>query len=332
MTGLYDMIIASVVSPPLMFFVLGIIAVLAKSDLKIPDQVSTSVGIFLLVAIGLRSGIGISNIGIGTVFLPALSGIFLGFLIAFAGYLILKNIFKFDPANAGCIAGHFGAVSAATLAVVLAYIDRANIYFEPFIPALYPFMDTTALITGIVLAKIGMSEQTSSYTQAEASLRQAIMEAVSGKGVFLLFGGLLIGYITGVEGSKKIMPFYDTMFYGILTIFLLDIGLMAGKRLKEFKAVGSSIIIYSVLMVPIHGIMGIVVGALIGLSVGGTLILAAMAASASYISAPAVMRAAIPTSNPSIALTSAVLLVFPFNASVGIPMYHYLAEIFAKII
>lgn len=330
MTDLLDMIIASILSPPIMFFVMGVIATLARSDLKIPESVGTSLGIFLLAAIGLRSGVGIAEVGIEAALLPAFSAVVLGFLITLVGYSILKRIFKFDPANAGCIAGHYGAVSAATLAVVLAYVDRFDIYYEPFIPALYPFMDTPALITGIVLAKMGMSRQTSN-TQAGADLHQVIKEAVSGKGVFLLFGGLLIGYITGAEGAKKIMPFYDTMFYGILTLFLLDIGLMAGKRLGEFKVVGPSIVIYAMVMVPIHGLAGIVVGTLIGLSVGGTLILAAMAASASYISAPAVMRAALPTSNPSLALTSAVLITFPFNAAVGIPVYHYVAEIFARI-
>lgn len=331
MTDLLDTIIASILSPPIMFFVMGVVATLARSDLKIPESVGTSLGIFLLAAIGLRSGVGIAEVGIKAALLPAFSAVVLGVLIALVGYSILRSILKIDPANAGCIAGHFGAVSAATLAIVLAYVDRFDIYYEPFVPALYPFMDSAALIAGIVLARVGMSKQISSNTQSGISISQIIQEAVSGKGVFLLFGGLLIGYIAGAEGTKKIMPFYDTMFNGILTLFLLDIGLAAGKRLREFKIVGPSIIIYAMVMVPINGLAGIMVGTLIGLSVGGTLIFATMAASASYISAPAVMRAALPTSNPSLALIASLLVAFPFNATVGIPVYNYLAEVFARI-
>jgi len=334
MTGLFELIIESILSPPLMFFVLGIVAILVKSDLKIPDSVGLMLGVFLLTAIGIRSGVGIAEVGIGAAIVPALAAIFLGFLIPFIGYFILTKLAKFDPANAGCYAGHFGAVSAATLAVVLAYAYRVGLEYEAFIPALYPFMDTTALITGIILGKIGMSRlsKESDYVQTAVPLYQVIKEAATGKGVFLLFGGLLIGYIAGADGANKIMPFYDTMFYGVLTLFLLDIGLMAGKRLAEFKKVGLPVIIFALIMVPIHGILGIIVGLFINLSVGGTLILATMAASASYISAPAVMRAALPTSNPSIALKIAVLVVFPFNASVGIPLYHYITEILVRFI
>lgn len=328
MNNIFDMAITNIMSPPILFFIIGVIAILMKSDLQIPESIGSALGIFLLLAIGLRSGVGIANIGLEKIILPALSAIFIGALIAFSGYLILNKIFKIDHANAGCIAGHYGAVSAATLAVVLSYVDRVGIYYEPFVPALYPFMDTTALIVGIVAARVGMSGQAGSKIQNELKLRWIIKDAVVGKGVFLLFGGLLIGYLTAGEGAKKIMPFYDTMFFGVLTLFLLDIGLFAGTRLSELKKLGS-IIIYTVVMVPIHGLMGIVVGTLIGLSVGGTLILATLAASASYISAPAVMRAALPTANPSLALVSSILIVFPFNAAIGIPIYHYLAEIFA---
>jgi hypothetical protein len=332
MNNMLDMAVANIMSPPILFFIAGIVAFLLKSDLKIPESIGSALGIFLLLAIGLRSGVGIAKVGAGNVFLPALSAVFIGFLIAFLGYLILNKIFKIDPANSGCIAGHYGAVSAATLAVVLAYADRIGIYYEPFAPALYPFMDTTALITGIVLAKIGMARQTDSNMQNGLKLQWIIKDAVVGKGVFLLFGGLLIGYLTAEEGAKKIMPFYDTMFLGILTLFMLDIGLFAGAHLRELKKLGASIIIYTVVMIPIHGLMGIVISTLIGLSVGGTLILATLAASASYISAPAVMRAALPAANPSLALAGAVLIAFPLNAAIGIPIYHYLAKIFVEMI
>lgn len=332
MIDVFEMAVTNVVSPPILFFIIGIVAVLLKSDLKIPESIGSALGVFLLLAIGLRSGVGIAKIELVYVILPALSAIFLGFLIAFIGYFILNRILKIDPANAGCIAGHYGAVSAATLAVVLAYVNNIGISYEPFVPALYPFMDTTALIVGIVLAKIGLSKQGINNMQNGFNVQGIIKDAVVGKGVFLLFGGLLIGYITAGSGANKIMPFYDTLFYGVLTLFLLDIGLFAGTRLKELKMLGPSIIGYTIIMVPIHGIMGIIVGTLIGLSVGGTLIFATLSASASYISAPAVMRAALPTANPSLALVGSVLIVFPLNASVGIPIYHYLAEIIARII
>lgn len=269
--------------------------------------------------------------GIGAVVAPVLAAIVLGVGIVLLGYTILTKLFNIDPANAGCIAGHYGAVSAATLAIVLVYVDRLGIFYEPFAPALYPFMDTAALITGIVLARMGL-KQAGGKLQEGANLKGIIIDALVGKGVFLLFGGLLIGYLTAGSGAPKIMPFYDILFYGVLTLFLLEIGLFAGTRLGEFKKMGLPIIVYSLLMVPVHGFLGALVGTLLGLSEGGTLVLATLAASASYISAPAVMRAALPTANPSIALASSVLLVFPFNATVGIPLYHYFSELIAKLI
>lgn len=332
MSGIVEMTIANIMSPPILFFLIGIIAVLVKSDLEIPGSISSALGIFLLLAIGLRSGVGIADVELQYILLPIVVAIMLGCLIASLGYFILNKIFNIDPANAGCLAGHYGAVSAATLAIVLTYVNRLDIYHEPFIPALYPFIDTAALITGIVLAKIGMLREVGGNVQSELKLQWIIRDAVVGKGVFLLFGGVVIGYLTAGEGADKIMPFYNAMFYGILTLFLLDIGLFAGTRLKELKNFGLPMLAYTVIMVPIHGLMGIVAGTLLGLSVGGTLILATLAASASYISAPAIMRAALPTANPSLAIAGSILIVFPLNAAIGIPVYHYLAGVFAEII
>lgn len=332
MSEILDHILIGMLSPPILFFFLGISAALLKSDLKIPEALATSLGIFLLLAIGIRSGFGIATIELSTVVIPAIAAICSGAFIAFLGFMILTKILKIDPANAGSIAGHYGAVSATTLALVIAYADRLNLSYEAFVPGLYPFIDTPALIMGIVMARIALHKlPKDSSSNSEVSLPHILKEAVVGKGVLLLFGGLIIGHLSFEHGAVKIMPFYDILFKGVLTLFLLDIGIHAGERIGELKKIGPYVLIYTFVMVPIHGLIGITVGILVGLSVGGTLIFATMVASASYISAPAVMRAALPTANISVALTCSILIAFPFNAILGIPLYHYLAETFAKI-
>jgi hypothetical protein len=311
-------------SPPKLFFLLGMLATLAGSDLRIPADMGTAMLIFLLAAIGLRGGVGIARVGIGAVLAPALAAAVLGVGIVLLGYAILTRL-KIDIANAGAIAGHYGAVSSATMVAGLAFLEGQRVPYEAFVPGLYPMMDTTALLTAILLTRSALAK-----TQAGANVKlnalKLLKESFMGKAVLLLFATMVIGYVEGYAGTKPVMPFFDTLFKGVLCLFLLDMGIAAAARLKEWKVAGPRLVAYVLLMPPIHGVAGVLLGTWAGLSVGGATMLGVLAASASYISAPAAMRAAIPEANPSLSLAAALALTFPFNIFVGIPLYYTVAR------
>jgi hypothetical protein len=320
-----NIILTQVLSPPILFFALGMFAVLAGSDLKIPDAMSTAMLLFLLVAIGLEGGVGIAKVGIGAILAPAFAAIILGVGIVVVVYFLLIKM-KFDISNAGGIAGHYGAVNAATMVAGLAFLDDRGVSYETFIPALYPLMDSPAILTAILLARFGLAK-----TKADGSMKveplKLLKEGLLGKAVLLLIASMLIGFVTGSKGTKPIMPFFHDMVVGVLCLFLLDMGIVAAGRLKEWKVVGGRLLAFAIIMPPIYGIVGVFLGALAGLSVGGATILGAISGSASFISAPAAMRAALPEANPSLSLTAAVALTFPFSIIIGIPLYYAAAQL-----
>lgn len=325
-----DLFLENVISPPILFFVLGLLAAIIKSDLKIPDQVGSILGIFILTSIGIRSGVVISKGGIAEVLLPALFAVFTGALLVIIAYKALTKITKLDPANAASVAGHYGAVSSVTLALSIVFLERIDVGFEGFVPALYPFIDIAALITAIVLGRISMAK----YNNKEiVSFRGSIYEAMIGKSTLLLIGGFLIGYFSGVSGTERIMPFFYGMFPGVLTLFMLDIGLLAGKRLSNLLSINKWAFVLGLIMPPVFALIGIVIAVgILGLSPGGATIFAALSGGASYVSAPVVMRTAIPEANPSISLGMALLLTFPFNITVGIPLYYQAALVVSSIL
>jgi hypothetical protein len=280
--------------------------------------------IFLLAAIGLEGGVGIAKVGITAIWAPALAAIILGVGIVLLGFVILTSL-RFDVANAGAISGHYGAVSAATMVAGFAFLEKRGTSFEPFVPALYPLMDSPAIITAILLTRLALAKE-----KIDAGVRlnklRLLKEVVLGRAILLLGGTLVIGYIAGYTGTRTVMPLFDGMFMGVLCLFLLDMGMVAAARLNEWKAVGVRLVAFALIMPPIHGIAGVLLGSLVGLSAGGATMLGVMAGSASYISAPAAMRAAIPEANPSLSLTAALALTFPFNVAIGIPLYYTVAQ------
>ncbi len=320
-------ILTQLTTPQILFFVVGMFAALVRSDLKIPEAMSTAMMLFLLVAIGLKGGVGLSKVGLDEALLPALAATTLGIGIVCVGFFVLRKL-KFDRANAGSIAGHYGAVSAVTMVMGFAYLDRLKVPYESFLPALYPFMDSFAIVTAILIARIAIARQT--HEGVKVNVLAILGDSVRGKAVLVLVAALVIGYISGPDGTEQIMPFFGDMFRGILCLFMLDMGLLAAGRLHEWKTMGAPLLGYAYLMPPLHGAAGVLLGTAAGLGVGGATMLGIFAASASYVSAPAAIRAAIPEANPSLSLTAAVALTFPFNIVFGIPLYHWIAELVAR--
>ncbi|WP_243441122.1 sodium-dependent bicarbonate transport family permease [Dethiobacter alkaliphilus] len=322
-----DLVLQNIISPPILFFALGVLATLLNSDLKIPDAAGAAIAVFVLISIGLRAGVSVNQVGVGAVALPALLAVITGILLAILVYSVFTGIVRLDKANAASLAGHYGAVSSITLALSLVYLDNIGASFEQFVPALYPFMDIAALITAVVLGRIGGAGQ-NGKNKTELRL---IYEAIVSKPSLLLLGGFIIGFANGAEGTEAIMPFYALIFPGVLTLFMLDVGLLAGSRLPGLLAVDKKVFAVGLILPAVHGLIAVILATVIGLSPGGATIFAALAAGASYISAPSVMRTAIPKANPSLSLAMALGLVFPFNVTVGIPLYYQAAQLVSML-
>lgn len=324
----YQELISQIFSPPILFFTIGILAALLRSDLEIPDAVGSILSVFILASIGLRAGVAVNKVGMAEVILPALLAVLTGILLTAMVYGILIGVTKVGTANAASIAGHYGAVSSVTLAVSIMYLDNIGANYEAFVPALYPFMDTAALVTAVILSRIGIAAKRTEGI----SLTGLVRETMTSKAPLLLLGCFVIGLVNGELGTKSVMPLFNQMFPGVLAIFMLDIGITAGSRLSYLLTVEKKVFAVGLVLAPIHGLIAVILATVIGLSPGGATIFAALAAGASYISAPAVMRTAVPEANPALSLAMVLGLAFPFNVTLGIPLYYQAAQMFASLL
>lgn len=315
--------LTSLLSPMVLAFLLGIIASRVKSDLKFPDSLYQSLTIFLLIAIGMKGGYKLSLASFEEVILPAGVAILLCCTIPLWTYWIMRKAGKFDVYNAAALAAHYGSVSAVTFSAALAFHETLGISFEGFMPSMLAMMEIPAILIGISLARINAP---AAHGNNAASLKEIARELIAGKSSLLLIGFLIIGFVAGKSGWEQVSPLFDTPFKGVLTLFLLEAGLVAGRKLSDLKKGGLLLVGFGILFPVIHATLGIWLGHLAGLSMGGATILGVLAASASYIAAPAACRVALPEANPSFYLTAALAITFPFNILIGIPVYHQLAN------
>jgi uncharacterized protein len=315
--------LTSILSPMVLAFLLGIIASRIKSDLKFPDSLYQSLTIYLLIAIGMKGGYKLSLATFSEVFQPAMVAIGLCCSIPLWTYWLMRRAGKFDVYNAAALAAHYGSVSAVTFSAALAFHESLEIPFEGFMPSMLAMMEIPAILIGISLARINAPI---SDNKEQVPLKEVARELFAGKSSLLLLGFLIIGFFVGKTGWEQVSPLFDVPFKGVLTIFLLEAGLVAGRKLSDLKKGGLFLIGFGVLFPIIHAVLGIYLGQLAGLSLGGATILGTLAASASYIAAPAACRVALPEANPSYYLTSALAITFPFNITVGLPLYHEIAK------
>jgi hypothetical protein len=312
-----DIIAANLLSPAVLCFVLGGIGVALRSDLRLPEPVFAALSIYLMLAIGLRGGSELSDGHLSTILPAVIGALVLSCAIPLWSFLILRRVGGMTIDDAAAIAAHYGSVSALTFAAVTTMLDRQGIRFEAYAAALLAIMEVPAIIVGIGLAR---------STQRGQGGRTVFLEILSSKSVLLLVGGLVIGALVGTAGLVKVKPLFSDLFQGALCLFLLELGRVAASQVSEFRKIGWFLGGFSVVMPVVHGVLGLVVARFVGLSEGGAIILATLAASASYIAAPAAIRVAIPAANAGVALTCAVAITFPFNVILGIPLYWALAE------
>ncbi|MDW5416151.1 sodium-dependent bicarbonate transport family permease [Iodobacter sp. CM08] len=302
-----------------MFFLLGLAAGLMRSDLKLPAALYESLAVFLLLAIGLKGGLGLAQQPILPL-LPQLALVIgLGAVLTLIGFTVLKGFGRLNRADAASMAAHYGSVSVATYAVGVNWLSSRQIAFESQMVIFLAVMEIPAILVGIVLVR-GMGKDTQWGKLAH--------ETFLGKGVVLLLGGMAIGWAAGPEGLAPIKPLFFDLFKGVLALFLLEMGLIVSRQFDEIKKRGAFILAFGVLMPLFSGALGLFCGLLLGLSVGGLTLLATLAASASYIAVPATMRLAVPEANPVISLAAVLGVTFPFNVVFGIPLYHRLATHF----
>ncbi|MFN7572832.1 MAG: sodium-dependent bicarbonate transport family permease [Betaproteobacteria bacterium] len=299
--------------PVVLFFALGIIAKLAKSDLRMPEALYESLSIFLLLAIGIKGGVELAKAPVAQVLPQAAAAIALGIAIPFALFPVLARLGRLARPDAASIAAHYGSISIVTFAVGTSFLARNNVAAESYMPLFAALMESPGIIAGILLARIGSGRQVAWGPLAH--------EVFVGKSVLLLLGGLAIGAIAGPDGIAPIKPLFLDLFKGLLALFLLEMGLVAGGRLGDLKRAGLFLIVFGLAVPPVLGLAGALVGHAIGLSVGGAALLATLVASASYIAAPTAMRIAVPEANPALSIGVALGVTFPFNITLGVPLY-----------
>ena len=318
-----DAIRANLLSPAVLFFALGLIAALTKSDLKFPEPLYLGLTIYLLIAIGFKGGVAIADAGLAKVWLPALAAMGLGALIPLWTFPLLRFGGKLSAVDAAAIAAHYGSVSAVTFIAATNYLKAINQPFESYATAFLAVMESPAILVGVVLGKLATRK---AGEASGTSLKRAMHEALFGRSIFLLVGALVVGALCGEAGMKKVEPFFVAPFQGVLALFLLEMGIVAGRRLEELKKVGPFLLGFGIIVPLINGAAGVYLGKLTGLELGGATLLGVLSASASYIAAPAAIRMSLPDANPTLYLTSALAITFPFNITLGIPIYLEIAR------
>ena len=303
--------LVNLTSPPVLAFALGVLATLVKSDLKLPDAVYQAISIYLLLGIGIKGGVALSESDLSEVILPLVGTLALGVIIPIGAFYALGLFTRLDRINRGALAAHYGSTSLVTFTAGLVFLESLRVEVEGFVSTLLAVLEIPGIIIGLALAVRGQKR--------ELGWGESLREILTGKSILLLAGGLALGFLTGATGYDRIEPFFGSIFTGVLTLFLLELGIVAGRRIRDLRDAGIGLVAFGVLFPIAAGTLGVVVGHITGLGVGGATALGVLSASASYIAAPAAVRLALPEASPGIYLSASLGITFPFNLIVGLP-------------
>ena len=320
MDAIFGLAAENLLSPIILSFALGLFAALARSDLSIPEAAAKAMSIYLLFAIGFKGGVSVASHGVdGTLIAALLAGIVLSAILPFIAFALLRVMTSLSRLDAAAVAGHYGSISIVTFVAGTSVLEGRGISSEGYMVAVAAAMEAPAILSALWLVSRG-----SGGSKMDAGLWREIM--LSGS-IVLLVGAFLIGGVTGAEGLAKIDSFIVAPFQGVLCLFLLDMGLVAGRGLRQARGtVNASAVAFGMLMPLIGAAIAFGFAALLGLSLGGTVLMMVLGASASYIAVPAAMRVALPEADPSIYLTLSLGVTFPFNLTIGIPLYVAIAS------
>ncbi len=316
MTEILTLAGQNLLTPMILCFALGLAAALARSELTVPEAAAKALSIYLLFAIGFKGGVAVADHGVDARLLAALAGgIALSFLLPFVAFALLGALTRLSVTDRAAVAAHYGSISIVTFVTATSVLAGRGIASEGYMVAVAAAMEAPAIISALWLVTRGGQGK----AEMDADLWREIL--LNGS-IVLLVGSFLIGFVTGSPGMARIESFIVSPFQGVLCLFLLDMGLVAGRGLRGSRGVLSGgALLFGLLMPLVGAAAGLGMGLALGLSTGGVALLMTLAASASYIAVPAAMRVALPEANPSVYLTLSLGVTFPFNLVVGIPLY-----------
>jgi hypothetical protein len=309
--------------PVILFFLFGLAAGLLKSELRLPTSIYDAVSMLLLLTIGMKGGVELARQPFLSLIPDILGALMLGLILPLIAYPVLLRLGRFKRVDAASIAAHYGSVSVGTFAVGIAWLESRGIPWDAQMALLLVIMEVPAILVGLLLAR-GLSRET--------RWSEVGREVFLGRGILLLLGGLLIGWWSDPEGLDAIKPLFFDLFKGILAIFLLEMGLITAGQAGSLKRYGLFLIGFGIAMPLLSSLLGTLLGLALGLTPGGVLLLALLAASASYIAVPAAMRISLPEANPTLSLAASLGVTFPFNVLVGVPLYWQLSESLRRIL
>jgi len=315
--GSIDLAVENLTSPPVLAFVLGAVAVLVRSDLRLPDPIHTWLASYLLLAIGLKGGHALRTVEVGELLWPAVATLAVGALVPCAVFAVARRGLRLKVADAGSIAAHYGSVSVVTFTAATVFAAEAGFDVEGFMTSLVALLEVPGIVVALMLV---------SATSPGTDWKSALHEVLTGRSVLLLVGGMVIGGVASDASFGRVEPFFISMFSGLLTLFLLDMGATAAGHLRQSKSLTPRVVLFALVAPVVLGVAGVMAGWAAGLGVGGSAVLGTMAASASYIAAPAAVRIALPEADPGLSLGAALGMTFPFNLAIGIPLFHEIAQ------
>jgi uncharacterized protein len=323
-----SLILQNLLSPPVLFFFLGVIAVLVGSDLEIPSPLPKLFSLYLLLAIGFKGGLELQHSGLGGQVLPTIAAaVGMSLLVPVYSFLLLK--LRFDGFNAAAIAATYGSISAVTFITAEGFLETQKLPFDGFMVAALALMESPAIIVGLLLVKLASPQRRPDAK--EMRWQELLREAFLNSSVLLLVGSLVIGLLVAAYSPAsvaKMLPFSEQLFYGALSFFLLDMGIVAAQRIRDLREAGAFLVGFSIVMPLFNSLVGVLISRGLGLEPGNALLFVVLCASASYIAVPAAMRMTVPEANPSLYISMALGVTFPFNIIVGIPLYMSLVNTF----
>ncbi|MCL7747705.1 sodium-dependent bicarbonate transport family permease [Halalkalibacter alkaliphilus] len=327
MDQMLDIAYSNLLSPMILFFLIGIIAVVVNSDLKVPTAFYTGYTMIILFTIGIKGGVELRHVSLMEMIPTIIAAVILSIIMLYITYFFVHKLFSYSVLESWAVSAHYGSVSAVTFIAGLAFLDKMGIFYEAYMSAILVIMEGPAIILAIIMYKLYLQRQGTEETNPNASIKHVVKEAFFGKSIFLLLGGIFIGFVAHEDGLLLIKPLFGDLFYGILCIFLLHMGMIATQSIKQMKNIRIVSFLFAFILPVIGGTIGILTGQVIGLSMGGAFILAVLTGSASYIAAPAAIAQAIPEANSGIYLGSALGLTLPFNLVFGIPYFYWVATL-----
>jgi uncharacterized protein len=320
-----SLILSNILNPPVLFFFLGMVAVFVQSDLEIPNPLPKLFSLYLLVAIGFKGGHELFESGLSPLIISTLvAAVVMASIVPVYSFFILR--IRLDNYNAAAIAATYGSISAVTFITASSLLDKLGIDYGGHMVAALALMESPAIVVGLILVRVfnkkAANVSVDKEENAETSWGEVLREAFLNGSVLLLIGSLIIGVLTGGDGWAKVHLFVEKdLFYGALMFFLLDMGLVAARRIQDLRKTGMFLIGFAILMPIANALIGIILAKAIGMGRGDALLFSVLCASASYIAVPAAMRMTVPEANPSLYVSMALAITFPFNIIVGIPIY-----------